>query len=54
MNIEYIDADTNDTLERLSVERNESKGSIALSICENFFGKGGAHPAPEQPLSPGK
>ena len=41
-NIE-IDESTNTRLEAMSCETNTSKGSVALNLCEKFFGKGGAH-----------
>lgn len=46
MNIEMIDKDANDKLESLSLERDRSKGSIALEICEFFFGEGVPTSAP--------
>lgn len=44
MNKIEIDQHTHDRLEAMSLERNESKGSIALALAEKFFGTGGAHP----------
>ena len=38
-----IDYDDNEKLEALSLERNQSKGFIALLLCENFFGSGVPH-----------
>ena len=38
-----IDKDVNDRLEVLSLERNQSKGFVALTLCEIFFGKGVPH-----------
>lgn len=41
-----IDESDSTRLEALSCESNTSKGSVALSLCEKFFGKGGAHREP--------
>ena len=43
MRIEQIDEKTNIRLEELSLERNESKGSVAVWLCENFFAGGVPH-----------
>ena len=43
MNIEMIDKETSDKLESLSLERTQSKGTIALELCEFFFGEGVPH-----------
>lgn len=42
MNKIEIDQHTYDRLEAMSLERNESKGSIALALAEKFFGTGAA------------
>lgn len=38
-----IEHATSQKLERLSVERNQSKASIALEACEKIFGQGVPH-----------
>lgn len=38
-----IDKAVSNELERMSVEQNKSKSSIALSACEKFFAKGVPH-----------
>jgi hypothetical protein len=43
MKIEMIEEESNKRLEEISVERNKSKGAIALEICEFFFGRGVPH-----------
>lgn len=43
MNIEMIDQETNDRLEELSLDRDKSKASVALDLCEFFFGSGVPH-----------
>lgn len=43
MNIEMVDKETSDRLEELSLERDKSKASVALELCEFFFGPGVPH-----------
>ena len=38
-----IDCEDNEKLEVLSLERNQSKGFVALLLCEFFFGSGVPH-----------
>lgn len=38
-----IDTEDNEKLEAISLERNQSKGFIALLLCEFFFGSGVPH-----------
>lgn len=44
MRIVTIDEESSKRLEELSVQKDKSKGSIALEICEFFFGQGVPHP----------
>lgn len=38
-----IDKAVSNTLERMSVEQNKSKSSIAVEACKNFLSKGVPH-----------
>lgn len=45
MKIEKIDVDVSEKLEKLSLDFNKSKGSVALLLAEKFFGRGVPHPS---------
>lgn len=48
MNIEMIDQETSDRLEELSLKQDKSKASVALELCEFFFGSGVPHLEPAE------
>ena len=48
MNIEMIDQETSDRLEELSLKQDKSKASVALELCEFFFGSGVPHLEPTE------